>query len=327
MGSVLITGGAGYIGSHVAHETVAAGRDVIIVDNLVTGARSAVPSKAHFIEADLADGEVMDRLFDEHPIDAIMHFAGSVVVPESVSDPIKYYSNNTANSLSLIALALRKMVKAFIFSSTAAVYAPNKEIMVSEAAPIGPITPYGMSKRMTEVMLQDVTQAHGLPFIALRYFNVAGADREGRTGQSTPSATHLIKVACQAALGVRAPLEIYGQDYDTPDGTCIRDYIHVTDLAQAHLLALSHLEAGADGEIMNVGYGRGVSVLEVLEAVGRAAGKPVPTRKAGRRDGDAPALIADSAKLRSTLNWTPVFDDLDVIVRSTLDWERRLLPT
>lgn len=324
--AVLVTGGAGYIGSHMVLDLLEAGEEVVVVDNLSTGFRRAVPQEAAFVEGDVGDGALIARLMADYGVDAVIHFAGSIVVPESVADPLGYYLNNTVNSRTLIAEAVRARVPHFIFSSTAAVYGIAREMPVGEDAPLRPISPYGTSKLMTEWMLRDTAIAHPLSYVALRYFNVAGADPKGRTGQSTPKATHLIKVACEAALGKRPGLEIYGRDYDTPDGTCIRDYIHVSDLIRAHGDALRHLRAGGDSAVLNCGYGHGASVLEVLDAVERAAGCALDRRDAPRRPGDAPELIAGAGRIREVLGWTPVHDDLDGIVSSALAWERALGP-
>jgi UDP-glucose 4-epimerase len=322
---VLVTGGAGYIGSHAVLALADAGWPVAVIDNLVTGFRWAVPETVPFYKGDIADTELLGRIFAEQDTRAILHFAGSVVVPESVADPLKYYGNNTANSRTLTAAAVAAGVPHFIFSSTAATYgAPDTE-RVSEDSPTLPINPYGMSKLMTELMLADVARAHPLNYCALRYFNVAGADPAGRTGQSTAGATHLIKVAVEAALGKRGHVEIFGTDFATPDGTGVRDYIHVSDLAAAHVLALEALIAEpARSLTLNCGYGRGFSVREVLDAVDRATNARIERREGPRRAGDPGALIADNARIMATLPWQPQYADLDTIVAHALAWERKL---
>ncbi len=325
--TVLVTGGAGYIGSHTVHELVDAGERVVVLDNLSTGFASALPHPLLPIVGDTGDQELVGSVIRDNDVDAIIHFAASIVVPESVRDPLGYYRNNTANSRALIETAVRCGVKHVIFSSTAAVYGNPAQVPVAEDAPLTPVSPYGWSKLMTEVMLRDAGAAHGLGHVILRYFNVAGADPKGRTGQSTPDATHLIKVAVQAALGLRERLDVFGTDYPTPDGTCIRDYIHVTDLARAHRAALGHLRRGGDSMTLNCGYGRGYSVLEVIEAVKRAVGHDLPVRMAERRPGDPMSIVAAASRIRDLLGWTPEFDDLDTIVAHALAWERRLTTT
>jgi UDP-glucose 4-epimerase len=323
--TVLVTGGAGYIGSHTVHELVDAGEQVIVLDNLSTGFASALPSPLLPVVGDTGDQALVASLIDTHHVDAIIHFAASIVVPDSVRDPLSYYRNNTANSRALIETAVKGGVKHFIFSSTAAVYGNPAKVPVAEDAPTVPVSPYGSSKLMTEIMLRDAAAAHGLGHVILRYFNVAGADPKMRTGQSTPDATHLIKVAVQAALRQRERLDVFGTDYPTPDGTCIRDYIHVTDLARAHLAALEHLRRGGDSLTLNCGYGRGYSVLEVIEAVKRAAGRQFSVRMTGRRPGDAMTIVAAAGRIREALSWSPQLDDLDTIVRHALAWEQRLV--
>ena len=323
--AVLVTGGAGYIGSHVAHALVDAGREVVVLDNLSTGVRANVPDQAAFVHGDVGDLEGIVALFAGYDVDAVMHFAGSIVVPESVADPLKYYRNNTAATRTLIGACVSAGVGRFVFSSTAAVYGTPAELPVTEQTPTVPINPYGRSKLMTEWMLADVAHAHDFGYVALRYFNVAGADPKGRTGQSTPEATHLIKVCAEAAVGKREGLTIFGTDYDTRDGTCVRDYIHVTDLARAHLLALDALEAEPAhpglGGAMNCGYGHGYTVREVVDAMHRVGGVGFEVVEGPRRPGDPAALVADSSKLRSLLDWQPAHDDLDEIVRTALAWE------
>lgn len=323
--SVLVTGGAGYIGSHAVLALLDAGWPVVVIDNLVTGFRWAVPDAATFVEGDIGDEVLVGRAIADHGIGAIMHFAGSVVVPESVSDPLKYYLNNTARSRSLIAAAVAGRVRHFIFSSTAATYGTPDEIPVREDTPRVPINPYGMSKLMTELMLADIAAAHPINYCALRYFNVAGADPAGRSGQSTAGATHLIKVAVEAAIGKRDGVSIYGTDYDTPDGTGVRDYIHVTDLAAAHLHALDALIAEpGHSRTYNCGYGRGFSVLDVLDAVDRVTNVTIDRRMEPRRAGDPGALIADNSAILADLPWRPAHDDLETIVTHAVAWERKL---
>ena len=322
---VLVTGGAGYIGSHAVLALLDAGWPVVVIDNLSTGFDWAVPDGAVFAEGDVADADLLARLIAEHRIGAIMHFAGSVVVPDSVADPLGYYENNTVKSRALIAGAVKGGVGHFLFSSTAATYGIPARVPVAEDAPTQPINPYGWSKLMTERMLKDSSAAHPINHCALRYFNVAGADPAGRAGQSTRGATHLIKVAVEAACGRRDHVDVYGSDYDTPDGTGVRDYIHVTDLAAAHVHALARLIA-APGESMtlNCGYGRGFSVLEVLDSVDRITNRRIERRLAPRRAGDPPALVADNKAILAALPWRPERDDLDTIVADALAWERAL---
>jgi UDP-glucose 4-epimerase len=322
---VLVTGGAGYIGSHAVLALRDAGWPVCVIDNLVTGFRWAVPEDVPFYEGDIEDADLLARIFSERGIGAVMHFAGSVVVPESVSDPLKYYHNNTAKTRALIAAAVRAGVAHFIFSSTAATYGIPAVSPVREDTPQQPINPYGMSKLMTEFMLRDTAAAHPINFCALRYFNVAGADPDARSGQSTAGATHLIKVAVEAALGKRDQVDVFGTDFATPDGTGVRDYIHVSDLAAAHVLALEHLIAHpAESLTMNCGYGRGYSVLEVLDAVDRVTNRTIQRVLGPRRAGDPDSLISDNARIKATLPWVPKFADLDTIVHHALAWERKL---
>ena len=326
---VLVTGGAGYIGSHAVLALQDAGWPVAVIDNLVTGFRFAVPEGVPFYQGDIADGELLARIFAEQGIGsgsgAIMHFAGSVVVPESVDDPLKYYDNNTARTRALIAAAVAAGVPHFIFSSTAATYGIPDMSPVIEDTPQRPINPYGWSKLMSERMLADVAAAHPMNYGALRYFNVAGADPAGRSGQSTEGATHLIKVAVEAALGKRSHVSVFGTDYDTPDGTGVRDYIHVSDLAAAHVHALEKLiEDPSASHIMNCGYGRGFSVLEVLDAVDRVTNMTIERKMEPRRAGDPGSLVADNGKIIETLPWRPKLDDLETIVQHALAWERKL---
>ncbi|MEL6373828.1 MAG: UDP-glucose 4-epimerase GalE [Pseudomonadota bacterium] len=323
--SVLVTGGAGYIGSHMVLELVDAGEHVVVIDNLSTGVRSAVPARVPFIVGDIGDTGLLARTLHEHAITAVIHFAGSVVVPDSVADPLAYYDNNTVKSRGLIAACVEAGVPHFIFSSTAAVYGTPDQVPVEERAPLRPINPYGTSKLMTELMLADAARAHeAFSYVALRYFNVAGADPQGRAGQSTPNATHLIKVAAETALGQRAHLKVFGTDYPTTDGTCVRDYIQVSDLVNAHMKALAHLRAGGGSDVFNCGYARGYSVLDVIEAVKRVSGRPFDVQMAPRRPGDPATIVAANAKIRETLGWMPAHDDLDQIVAQALGWQERL---
>jgi len=322
---VLVTGGAGYIGSHAVLALKDGGWPVAVIDNLTTGFRFALPDDVPFYQGDIADAALLARIFAEQGTRAVMHFAGSIIVPESVENPLKYYHNNTAKSRSLIEAAVSAGVPHFIFSSTAATYGIPEVSPVTEDSPQRPINPYGMSKLMTEIMLGDTARAHAINFCALRYFNVAGADPQARTGQSTAGATHLIKVAVEAALGKRESVAVFGTDYATPDGTGVRDYIHVSDLAAAHVLALEALIADpAQSLTMNCGYGRGFSVLEVLDAVDRVTNLTIDRRFEARRAGDPDALISDNRRIKATLPWVPRHADLDTIVAHALAWERRL---
>ncbi len=324
-GKVMVTGGAGYIGSHAVLALLDAGYDVVVVDNLVTGFDWAVDPRATLVEANVADDAKVRAAIREHNVRAIMHFAGSVVVPESVSDPLKYYRNNTVASRALIESAVVEGVPHFIFSSTAATYGTPEKVPVAEGDPTVPINPYGMSKLMTEAMLRDVAAAHPMNYAALRYFNVAGADRQGRSGQSTVGATHLIKIAVEAATGKRGHVGVYGTDFDTPDGTGVRDYIHVSDLAAAHVAALEVLIAEpTKSHTLNAGYGKGFSVLEVLDAVDKVTNRTIERRLEGRRAGDPAMLISDNRAILAALDWTPRHADLDGIVRDALAWERAL---
>jgi UDP-glucose 4-epimerase len=304
---------------------VDAGEDVVVVDNLTTGFAWAIAPQAKLIEGDIGDAEFLDRIMAAHRFDAVVHFAGSIVVPDSVSDPLGYYLNNTVKSRTLMACAVKAKIPRFIFSSTAAVYGNPMSLPVFETDAPAPISPYGTSKLMTEWMLRDAHVAHGLNYIALRYFNVAGADPKGRSGQSTPRATHLIKVACQTALGQRPSMDVFGTDYDTPDGTCLRDYIHISDLIAAHMDALAHLRRGGEGGIFNCGYGKGYSVLEVISAVERAHGGPINARRVPRRAGDPAGIVAGADRVRDILGWKPKYENLDTIVSSALAWEKHLI--
>jgi UDP-glucose 4-epimerase len=323
--TVLVTGGAGYIGSHMVLELAEAGERVVVLDNLSTGYDWAVAQGTPLVVGDSGDQDLVARIIRQYGIDAIIHFAASVVVPDSVRDPLGYYRNNTVNSRALIECAVKSGVRHFIFSSTAAVYGNPAEIPVSERAPTQPISPYGWSKLMSEVMLRDASRAHGLGHVILRYFNVAGADPQCRTGLSSKMATHLIKVAVEAALGVRDKLDVFGDDYPTPDGSCIRDYIHVSDLVRAHSDALRHLRAGSPSLTLNCGYGHGFSVLEVIDTVKRVSGVDFKFEIAPPRDGDPAQIVADSTQARAMLGWQPRFDDLSTIVAHALAWERALL--
>ena len=322
--TVLVTGGAGYIGSHMVLELLDSGENVIVLDNLSTGFRWAVPANATLVVGDVGDQELIRSIVRKHGVESILHFAGSIVVPESVADPLGYYHNNTVKSRALMEVAVEMSVKHFIFSSTAAVYGMPKDNPVNEDAALNPMSPYGSSKMMTEIMLADTARAHDFRYVALRYFNVAGADPKGRSGQSTPNATHLIKVACETALGKRRYMEVFGTDYETPDGTCIRDYIQVTDLVRAHLAALRHLRDGGDSDVFNCGYSKGFSVLQVIEAVKRASGADFEVRNGPRRPGDPAAIVAASDKIRVRLGWRPSYDNLDTIAVQALAWEAHL---
>ncbi len=323
--NVLVTGGAGYIGSHAVLALKDAGHHPVVIDNLTTGFRWALPTDVPFHQGDIENESLVASIIAEHRIEAIMHFAGSIIVPESVENPLKYYRNNTANSRSLIQSAITGGVKHFIFSSTAATYGIPETSPVSESTPTLPINPYGLSKLMTEHMLRDVAAAHDFNYCALRYFNVAGADPQGRTGQSTAGATHLIKVAVETALGKRSHVSVFGTDYDTDDGTGVRDYIHVSDLATAHVIALENLfEDPARSHVLNCGYGHGYSVLQVLDAVDRVTNLQIERKLEGRRAGDPDALISDNREIKSRFGWQPQYDDLDTIVGHALQWERKL---
>jgi len=323
--AILVTGGAGYIGSQMALELVDAGESVVVLDNLSTGHRWAVAEGVPLVVGETGDQPLVTQLIRDHGIDAIIHFAASIVVPDSVRDPLGYYRNNTVNSRALIECAVNGGVRHFIFSSTAAVYGNPAAIPVPEDAATAPISPYGWSKLMTEIMLRDTSRAHDLAHVSLRYFNVAGADPRGRAGQSSANATHLIKVAAEAALGLRGKLDVFGTDYPTPDGTCIRDYIHVSDLARAHSDALRYLRSGGSSLTLNCGYGHGFSVLEVIDTVKRVSGVNFKVEYAPRREGDPARIVAGSESARATLGWRPRFDDLPTIVTHALDWERELL--
>ncbi|MGF1630935.1 MAG: UDP-glucose 4-epimerase GalE [Kiloniellaceae bacterium] len=322
--ATLITGGAGYIGSHTVLALRQAGRRVVVLDDLSTGCRHVVPEDVEFVQGDAGDRELVRALIAERSIGSVIHFAGSILVEQSVSEPLRYYGNNVAVSRNLLEACAEAGVNRFIFSSTAAVYGAPEEVPIPEAAPKRPINPYGSSKLVTEWMLRDLAAATDLRYVALRYFNVAGADAQGRSGQLGPVATHLIKIASQVVAGLRDSIAIFGDDYDTPDGTCVRDYIHVSDLAAAHLAALEYLEAGGESCSLNCGYGHGYSVREVLRGVERCTGHLLNPRVAPRRAGDPPILVADVSALRRTLHWSPRFDNLDVIITTAVDWEKSL---
>ena len=322
---VLVTGGAGYIGSHMVFELLDAGDQVVVLDDLSTGFDWAIPETVRLVTGNAGDQALVSRLVREFGIEAIVHFAGSLIVPESVRQPLAYYRNNTMNTCALIEAAAMSGVKQFVFSSTCAVYGTPAKIPVAEDAPTLPVSPYGSSKLMSEMILQDAGRAYGLRYVTLRYFNVAGADPKGRAGQSTKAATQLIKVAVEAVLGRRRHVEIFGNDYPTPDGTCIRDYIHVSDLVRAHLDALYYLRSGGQSVKLNCGYGHGFSVLQVLDTVRRVSGVDFPVKVAGRRPGDPIRIVAATEFVRQTLGWQPRFDDLSTIVAHALSWERNLI--
>jgi UDP-glucose 4-epimerase len=322
--TILVTGGAGYIGSHTVRQLGEAGEQIVTLDNLSTGHKNAVLF-GDFIQGDTGDSALVDKILTDYDIDTVIHFAAHTIVPESVTNPLKYYWNNTCSTRNLLEQCQKHNVKNFIFSSTAAVYGILESGYAREDTPTAPINPYGTSKLMTEWMLRDLSLASNLNYVALRYFNVAGSDPQGRIGQATPNATLLIKVAAEVAVGKREKLYVFGTDYDTADGTGIRDYIHVEDLADAHLKALDYLREGGKPTTLNVGYGHGYSVREVIEAVNRVTGKPLNIEEQARRAGDPPVLISVADAIKSTLNWTPKYDDLDKIVKTSLDWEYKLL--
>ncbi len=323
--TVLVTGGAGYIGSHTVLALVEAGERVVVIDNLSTGFSSFVPEGVPLFIGDAGDENLVEGVIASQRVDAIIHFAGSVIVSESMRDPLGYYRNNTMTSRSLLNAAVTRHVRNIIFSSTAAVYGNPDRTPVPEEAPTRPLSPYGCSKLMTEIMLHDSAAAYGLNYVALRYFNVAGADPLARIGLATAGATHLLKIAVEAATGQRARVDVFGTDYATPDGSCIRDFIHVADLAQAHVAALRYLRQGGSPTTLNCGYGRGYSVLETIDAVRRVAGRNFAVASAARRPGDIVAMVADTSRIRRTLDWTPRYDDLDTIAGHALAWERKLL--
>jgi len=318
---ILVTGGAGYIGSHVTRQLTQSGNEVVVLDNLSKGFADAVIG-AELVVGETGDRELVDRLLAEHDIDSVMHFAAYTIVPESVSEPLEYYRNNTCSTRNLLDCCARAGVRHFVFSSTAAVYGMPDGPYAAEDSPLAPINPYGTSKLMSEWMLRDLAAASDMRYVVLRYFNVAGSSPDGDIGQSTPGATLLIKVAAEVATGAREAVSIFGTDYPTPDGTGIRDYIHVDDLASAHLKALSYLESGGASTTLNCGYGHGYSVREVLDAVQKVHGAPLTIKEAGRRAGDPPVLVAKADRVRDVLDWEPVHDDLDFIVQTSLDWEK-----
>jgi len=323
--SILVTGGGGFIGSHMVFELVSCGERVAVLDDLSTGFEWAVPAAAELVIGDVGDRVLLDRLMKTRRVETVMHFAGSVVVPNSVADPLGYYLNNTVKSRELIAAAVANGVENFIFSSTAAVYGSPSRMPVTEDQPLDPLSPYGASKAMTERMLADAAAAYGLRSVTLRYFNVAGADPQQRTGQSTRGATHLIKAAIEAATAQREYVAVFGTDYDTPDGTGVRDFIHVTDLVRGHIAALAHLRRGGENLTLNCGYGRGYSVLEVLDAVQRVSGQTLDIRARARRPGDIPVMVAAADRIRARFSWAPRHDDIDVIVEHALAWEKTLI--
>ncbi|MBU6461543.1 MAG: UDP-glucose 4-epimerase GalE [Proteobacteria bacterium] len=322
--TVLVTGGAGYIGSHMVRALVEAAERVVVIDNLSTGFSNFLPESVPLFIGDAADENLVEGVINSHQIESIIHFAGSVVVPESMRDPLAYYRNNTMTTRSLLNVAVKCKINRFIFSSTAAVYGNPDQVPVPETAPTRPMSPYGSSKLMTEIMLHDVATAHGMNYVVLRYFNVAGADPLVRIGLATVGATHLLKIAVEAATGQRARIDVFGTDYPTPDGSCIRDFIHVSDLAQAHRAALSYLRNGGCSTTLNCGYGRGYSVLETIEAVRRVSRRNFAVQYAARRPGDIMTMVADTKRIRSTLDWAPQYDDLESIAAHALAWEEKL---
>ncbi len=322
--ALLVTGGAGYVGSHMVLALIEAGEQVVVLDDLSTGLKRAIHPKARLVVGDVGDETLVSQLIIQYEIDAIIHLAARIIVPDSVVDPLGYYLSNTVKTRTLLAAVIAAGVKRFVFSSTAAVYGAPKENQVGEDAKLAPLSPYGSSKLMSEWMLRDAAAAHGIAYVVLRYFNVAGADPQGRAGQSTPNATHLIKVACETALGKRNRVEVFGSDYPTPDGTCVRDYIHVIDLIAAHLDALKYLRAGGSNLVLNCGYGHGHSVLEVINMVKHLSGQDFPVTLCERRRGDPAVIVARADKIRTLLGWQPQLDDLSKIVTHALAWERKL---
>jgi len=322
--TVLVTGGAGYIGSHMVLALAEASESVVVIDNLSTGFSAMLPEGVPLFIGDAGDENLVEGVINQHKVESIIHFAGSVVVPDSMRDPLGYYRNNTMTTQSLLRAAVKGGVGRFIFSSTAAVYGSPDRMPVPETAPTRPMSPYGSSKLMTEIMLHDVASAHDMSYAVLRYFNVAGADPEGRIGLATVGATHLLKIAVEAATGQRAKIDVFGTDYPTPDGSCIRDFIHVSDLAQAHRAALSYLRGGGNSVTLNCGYGRGYSVLETIEAVRRISMRNFAVQYAPRRPGDIMTMVADTGRIRSLLDWTPKYDDLETIAAHALAWEEKL---
>src|SRR6266404_374816 len=322
--SVLVTGGAGYIGSHTVRALVEAGESVVVVDNLSTGFSAYLPEGVALFIGDAADENLVEGVIAAHAVESIVHLAGSVVVPDSMRDPLAYYRNNTMTTRSLLNAAVKGGVSRFIYSSAAAVYGNPDQVPVAEHAPTRPLSPYGSSKLMTEIMLHDTASAHGMKYVVLRHFNVAGADPLARIGLATVGATHLLKITVEAATGQRAKIDVFGTDYPTPDGSCIRDFIHVSDLAQAHRAALSYLRGGGASVTLNCGYGRGYSVLETIEAVRRVSGRNFAVQYAPRRPGDIMTMIADTSRIRTTLDWTPQYDNLETIAAHALAWEEKL---
>jgi UDP-glucose 4-epimerase len=323
--TVLVTGGAGYVGSHTVIALVEAGESVVVIDNLSTGFSAFLPESVPLFIGDAGDENLVEGVIEQHGVESIIHFAGSVVVPDSMRDPLGYYRNNTFTTRNLLNAAVKCGISRFIFSSTAAVYGNPDQVPVTEIAPTRPLSPYGFSKLMSEIMLHDVATAHGMKYVVLRYFNVAGADPQGRVGLATTGATHLLKIAVEAATGQRAKIDVFGTDYPTPDGSCIRDFIHVSDLAQAHRAALTYLRGSGDSVTLNCGYGRGYSVLETIEAVRRISGRNFAVQYAARRPGDIMTMVADTSRMRATLDWTPQYDDLETIATHALAWEEKLL--
>jgi len=323
--TVLVTGGAGYIGSHMVLALVEAGESVVVIDNLSTGFSAFLPEGVPLFIGDAGDENLVEGVIEQHDIESIIHFAGSVVVPDSMRDPLGYYRNNTFTTRNLLNAAVKRGINRFIFSSTAAVYGNPDQVPVTEIAPTRPLSPYGFSKLMSEIMLHDVASAHDMKYVVLRYFNVAGADPQGRVGLATVGATHLLKIAVEAATGQRAKIDVFGTDYPTPDGSCIRDFIHVSDLAQAHRSALTYLRGGGDSVTLNCGYGRGYSVLETIEAVRRVSGRNFAIQYAARRPGDIMTMVADTGRMRALFDWTPQYGDLDTIATHALAWEEKLL--
>jgi len=323
---ILVTGGAGYIGSHLVAQLIDRGKKVVVIDNFYSGHRWAVPAAVTLIEGNVNNSELVEKIIREHQIKAVIHFAAHIEVAESVADPLKYYGNNTVGTFQFLSTCARSGIENLIFSSTAAVYGEPENLPVSEKDKIAPLNPYGWSKYFSEQMIRDLCAAHGDKFraVILRYFNVAGARVDGTLGQATPRATHLIKVACEVATGLRASMQVYGNNYPTIDGTCVRDYIHVDDLGAAHLLALEYLQKGGKSDLFNCGYGHGFSVKQVLETLEKITGKTIPAVNGPRRAGDSPAIVADSSKIRAALGWSPKYDDLDLICRTALEWEKKL---